>query len=274
LREIVFERIVSRRGAETQRKARIDEKLLDCEEVAAKHRVLSRIALARPVSRSRRLSRRASSARGSPFCQRRTCTATSCRRLLHEQAGRAGAGEGGDAHPAGARGKPTGTLLLDSGDTIQGTPLEYFHNKKNNAPPDPMMLAMSALKYDALAVGNHEYNFGLKVLEKARREASFPWLSANTYKTGNGRNLPSAFSRQRIKRRAGRHHRADDAGRALLGEPREFRGLEFREPVAEARKWVARCAEKERVDLVVIAMHMGLEADLRTGEAESRPGDE
>ena len=74
-------------------------------------------------------------------------------------------------------------LLLDSGDTIQGTPLEYFHNKRNNAPPDPMMLAMNALRYDAMAVGNHEYNFGLKVLEKARGEAKFPWLSANTYDT-------------------------------------------------------------------------------------------
>src|SRR5437868_9853134 len=50
-------------------------------------------------------------------------------------------------------------LLLDSGDTIQGTPLEYIHNKMNNSPPDPMMLAMDALKYDAMAVGNHEYNF-------------------------------------------------------------------------------------------------------------------
>src|SRR5436309_14663335 len=38
-------------------------------------------------------------------------------------------------------------LLVDSGDTIQGTPLEYIHNKKNNSPPDPMMLAMNALHY-------------------------------------------------------------------------------------------------------------------------------
>src|SRR5690242_13627463 len=45
-------------------------------------------------------------------------------------------------------------LLLDSGDTIQGTPLEYFHNKRNNTPPDPMMLAMNALHYDAMTVGN------------------------------------------------------------------------------------------------------------------------
>src|SRR6187397_2115097 len=72
-------------------------------------------------------------------------------------------------------------LLIDSGDTIQGSPLESFHGRKNNGPPDPMMLAMSSLNYDAMTVGNHEYNFGLKVLEKARSEAKFPWLSANTY---------------------------------------------------------------------------------------------
>src|SRR6185503_13477201 len=73
------------------------------------------------------------------------------------------------------------TLLIDSGDTIQGSPLESFHSRKNNMRTDPMMLVMNALNYDAMAVGNHEYNFGLKVLEKARGEAKFPWLSANTY---------------------------------------------------------------------------------------------
>src|SRR5215213_3805511 len=62
-------------------------------------------------------------------------------------------------------------LLIDSGDTIQGSPLESFHGRKNNTPRDPMMLVMSSLNYDAMAVGNHEYNFGLKVLEKARSEA-------------------------------------------------------------------------------------------------------
>src|SRR3954470_20794448 len=72
-------------------------------------------------------------------------------------------------------------LLIDSGDTIQGSPLESFHGRKNNRPPDPMMLVMNSLNYDAMTVGNHEYNFGLKVLEKARSEAKFPWLSANTY---------------------------------------------------------------------------------------------
>lgn len=157
-------------------------------------------------------------------------------------------------------------LLLDSGDTIQGTPLEYVHNKKNNAPPDPMMLSMNALKYDAMAVGNHEFNFGLQVLEKARGEAAFPWLSANTYKKGTDETY---FKPYIVKEVGG--VRVGILGLTTPGIPNwenapNYAGLEFREPVSEARKWAAVLREKERVDLIVIAMHMGLEEDLRTGQ--------
>ncbi|HEX8632568.1 MAG TPA: 5'-nucleotidase C-terminal domain-containing protein [Pyrinomonadaceae bacterium] len=164
------------------------------------------------------------------------------------------------------RENPAGTLLLDSGDTIQGTPLEYFHNKKNNAPPDPMMLAMNALQFDALAVGNHEYNFGLSVLEKARREANFPWLSANTYRAGTNDTYYRPYVVKEVN-----GVRVGLLGLTTPGVPfwenrENFAGLEFREPVAEARKWTAVLRDKERVDLVVIAMHMGVEEDLRSGE--------
>src|SRR5687767_1851867 len=46
------------------------------------------------------------------------------------------------------RKETTNVVLIDSGDTIQGTPLAYYHNKKNNRPPDPMMLSMNSLNYD------------------------------------------------------------------------------------------------------------------------------
>ncbi len=157
-------------------------------------------------------------------------------------------------------------LLVDSGDTIQGTPLEYYHNKKNNKPPDPMMLVMNHLSYDAMAVGNHEYNFGLPVLEKARHEARFPWLSANTYeKTSNKTHYQPYI----VKEIAG--VRVGILGLTTPGIPnwentQNYAGLEFREPVSEAAKWVKQLREQESVDAVVIAMHMGLEEDLRTGE--------
>jgi 2',3'-cyclic-nucleotide 2'-phosphodiesterase (5'-nucleotidase family) len=157
-------------------------------------------------------------------------------------------------------------VLIDSGDTIQGTPLEYYHNKKNNTPPDPMMLAMNALAYDAMTVGNHEYNFGLKVLEKARSEAKFPWLSANAYDKGTTHTHYQPYI---VKEVAG--VRIAVLGLTTPGIPNwenapNYAGLEFKDPLSEAKKWVPVLRGKERADVIVIAMHMGLEEDLRTGE--------
>jgi len=157
-------------------------------------------------------------------------------------------------------------LLIDSGDTIQGSPLESFHGRKNNQPPDPMMLVMSSLNYDSMTVGNHEYNFGLKVLEKARSEAKFPWLSANTYDKGSKQTHYKPYI---VKEVAG--VRIGILGLTTPGipnwdNPPNYAGLEFHEPVAEARKWVPILREQEKADVVVIAMHMGLGEDLRTGE--------
>ena len=160
---------------------------------------------------------------------------------------------------------PAGALLLDSGDVIQGSPLEYVHNTINNAPPDPMMRAMSALGFDAMAVGNHEYNYGLKVLEKARSEAVFPWLSANTYKAGTNENFHRPYLLKEVN-----GVRVGVLGLTTAGIPswenaENYAGLEFREPVGEAKKWVSVLRAQERADVVIVAMHMGMEADLRTG---------
>ena len=157
-------------------------------------------------------------------------------------------------------------LLIDSGDTIQGSPLESYHGRKNNQPPDPMMLVMNSLNYDAMAVGNHEYNFGLKVLEKARKEATFPWLSGNTYEKASQNPHYKPYI---VKEVAG--VKIGIVGLTTPGVPNwdnppNYAGLEFHEPVAEASKWVKVLREQEKADVVVIAMHMGLEEDLRTGE--------
>ncbi len=153
-------------------------------------------------------------------------------------------------------------LLLDVGDTIQGSPLEYFHSKKNLTTPDPMMLVMNALGFDAMTVGNHEYNFGPKVREKARSEARFPWLSANTVRSGTDE---TAFTPYIIKTISG-------VSVGVLGittpaipnweDPENFAGLEFRNAVDSTKHWVSVLREKEKVDLVVVTVHMGLEEDL------------
>src|SRR3954453_3086284 len=86
-----------------------------------------------------------------------------------------------------ARAENPNSLLIDCGDTIQGTPLEYVYQTivRTGAAPlglkpstpltaDPMMLAMNRLGYDAMAVGNHEDNFGPQNMQAAREAAKFP----------------------------------------------------------------------------------------------------
>ena len=163
------------------------------------------------------------------------------------------------------RKEQSNVVLIDSGDTIQGSPLESFHGRKNNAPPDPMMLVMNSLNYDSMTVGNHEYNFGLKVLEKARGEAKFPWLSANTYDKDKQQTHYKPYI---VKEVAG--VKIGILGLTTPGipnwdNPPNYAGLEFHDPLVEARKWVPILRDQEKADVVVIAMHMGLEEDLSTG---------
>ena len=66
-------------------------------------------------------------------------------------------------------------LLFDSGDTIQGTPFEQFPHVRWSEP-SPTITAMNHIGYDAMAVGNHEYNIGLGDLRRADEQADFPFL--------------------------------------------------------------------------------------------------
>ena len=78
------------------------------------------------------------------------------------------------------------TLLIDAGDTIQGTPLTYFYAKVEPITRHrihPMATAMNAIGFDAAAVGNHEFNYGIDLLRTYERQLDFPLLAANALDT-------------------------------------------------------------------------------------------
>lgn len=156
-------------------------------------------------------------------------------------------------------------ILLDSGDTIQGTPMAYHSAVVDKLPRNPMMVAMNALSYDALAVGNHEYNFGLDVLNTARRTARFPWISGNICVAGTE---DPAYAPYLVKEVRG--VRVGIVGLTTPGvpaweDPAHYAGISFTDPVAAAHRWVEELRRRARVDVVVVAMHMGLEEDILTG---------
>lgn len=73
---------------------------------------------------------------------------------------------------------PDGTILLSAGDMFQGTPVSnLFHGK-------PVIEIMNYLRYDAMALGNHEFDWGQNVLQSIISSASFPVVSANIFERG------------------------------------------------------------------------------------------
>lgn len=169
---------------------------------------------------------------------------------------------------AAIRKETPNVLLLDDGDTIQGTPIEFLHAKDPSKGPDPMAAAMSALGYDAMAVGNHEFNFGLAVLRKAEKESSFPWLSANTRRASDG---APAFPEYLVRVVGG--IRIGVLGLTTPNIPnwepeRNRPGLRWEDPVDTAKRLVPVLRGKEKCDFVVALVHSGPEVDLETGEPD------
>ncbi|GHU25735.1 hypothetical protein FACS1894172_17770 [Spirochaetia bacterium] len=69
-------------------------------------------------------------------------------------------------------------VLIDNGDTVQGTIMtDDIYNKQDG--PHPVFSAMNLMGYDAMILGNHEFNFGKELVDRSRRLANFPILSGN-----------------------------------------------------------------------------------------------
>ena len=87
---------------------------------------------------------------------------------------------------------PERLVLLDAGDLLQGNSLTYVAARV--APSDaahPVMAAMNAMRYDAAAIGNHEFNYGVPFLDKTLRQANFPFLAANALNPDGTHAYPS-----------------------------------------------------------------------------------
>lgn len=81
-----------------------------------------------------------------------------------------------------ARVEQPNTILVDNGDTIQGTPLGSYKSlvdKLEEGEVHPSIAAMNYLEYDAATYGNHEFNYGLEFLDEVTDDAAFPYISAN-----------------------------------------------------------------------------------------------
>ncbi len=153
------------------------------------------------------------------------------------------------------------TQLHDGGDVNTGVP----ESDLQDAEPD--FKGMSLLGYDAMAVGNHEFDRPPSVLALQRSWATFPLLSANIYKGGQ-RMFPSHTIFERGGYRiAVMGLTTNDTAKMVL--PANIVGIEFRKPADEAAKLVPQL--RAQADMVIAATHMGHFTDGKSGV--NAPGD-
>ncbi|ELA9337271.1 bifunctional UDP-sugar hydrolase/5'-nucleotidase UshA [Vibrio parahaemolyticus] len=142
-------------------------------------------------------------------------------------------------------------LLLSGGDINTGVP----ESDLQDAEPD--FKGMSKIGYDAMALGNHEFDNPLDVLFKQQDWANFPMLSANIYDKKTGKRLfqPYAmFNKQGIKIAVIGLTTEDTA---KLGNPEFIGQVDFRDPKAEAKELIAELKKTENPDLIFAVTHMG-----------------
>ncbi|EAA3246822.1 bifunctional UDP-sugar hydrolase/5'-nucleotidase [Salmonella enterica subsp. enterica serovar Chester] len=142
-------------------------------------------------------------------------------------------------------------LLLSGGDINTGVP----ESDLQDAEPD--FRGMNLIRYDAMAVGNHEFDNPLTVLRQQEKWAKFPFLSANIYQKSTGERLfkPWAiFTRQDIKI-AVIGLTTDDT--AKIGNPEYFTDIEFRKPAEEAKVVIQELNMNEKTDVIIATTHMG-----------------
>lgn len=142
-------------------------------------------------------------------------------------------------------------LLLSGGDINTGVP----ESDLQDAEPD--FRGMNLIGYDAMAVGNHEFDNPMSVLRQQEKWAKFPFLSANIYQKSTNQRLFKPwmiFNREGLKI-AVIGLTTDDT--AKIGNPEYFTDIEFRKPAAEAKLVIDELNQNEKPDVIIATTHMG-----------------
>jgi 2',3'-cyclic-nucleotide 2'-phosphodiesterase/3'-nucleotidase len=166
------------------------------------------------------------------------------------------------------------TLMIDAGDTIQGTPLAYYFARiapitRRNV--HPMAAAMNHIGYDAAALGNHEFNYGIPLLRTFADQLDFPLLGANALDARTGRPAFAPYVIKTVRVRGEQPIKVGilgltNPGIAIWDKANVEGKMTFPGLVEQAKIWVPRM-RAAGVDVVVVAAHSGATTSSSYGDA-------
>lgn len=147
------------------------------------------------------------------------------------------------------------TVLVDCGDATSGEPIDYVWSQLKPDQPEPAMAIMNALGYSAMVVGGGEFDHGMGRLRSAEDQGQFPWLAANVVFASDGRLVFTPYALQNVG-----GVKVAILGLTCPGQALSVQGgadLRFQDPVGAASTFVPLLRQKEKADLVVVALHGG-----------------
>ena len=170
------------------------------------------------------------------------------------------------------------TVTLDAGDTIQGTPLAYYYAKVEpitSGTRHPMADAMNVVGYDAAALGNHEFNYGLDLLKAFEKQCNHPLLSANTVGWKTGAPLFPPFTIKIVRVPGQKPLRLGILGLVTPGvaiwDKANVEGkARFPGIVEQAKVYVPRL-KTAGCDIVIVSCHSGADTSSSYGDALPYP---
>ena len=169
----------------------------------------------------------------------------------------------------------TNTLLIDAGDTIQGTPLAYYFARIDpidapGGPVHPMAAAMNAVGYDAAALGNHEFNYGIPLLRTFEKQCDFPLLGANAVDATTTRPAFPPYYMAKLRPPQGPPVKVavlglTNPGIAIWDKSHVQGELDFPGLEEQAAHWVPRLRSMG-ADVVLVSAHSGADGTSSYGD--------
>lgn len=157
------------------------------------------------------------------------------------------------------------TIILNAGDINTGVP----ESDMQNARPD--YEGLNAIGYEAMVLGNHEFDFPLQVLSMQEKWANFPLISANVINKRTQKELTKPYvmlDKQGLKV-AVVGLTTEDTGK--LGNPDVTENVIFKDPISTAKKTLTEINKIEKPDVRIALTHMGWYLDGKHGS--NAPGD-
>lgn len=145
------------------------------------------------------------------------------------------------------------TILVDAGDTIQGNFVETFKDE----PIDPMMLGFNEMQYDVWVLGNHEFDFGLGVLNRSLTQFKGQSLAGNIKRADGNPFLPGYTIIERNGIKIGVIGMDTPMTQVFAEGTNRLSGTTFTNPTLEVKKVIEKI--DDQVDALVLVAHMGLD---------------